>query len=482
MRESLLDMKDVMSGVDSSIIDSWLESNVKGKYKLMKLKNGTRKCWGSLIIRNYKSDTFPVLNLSYVEGDIYIEHCDPTSLEGLFAPDCTIKGSLHITDCPNIKDLLNGPKYVYNWLYITSCKMFKSLEGMPTIVGDISIMKCGKKFTRNTIGTAAPTAKTILCSEEDVEANLTEALMEPTLLKMMDQIKKRNLPLKLQKIVGDRFKLDQITPSMKSTFRYNDESKMATALRKIFANTNPDWGFAVLEDKDGNVVEVWTHERIQYHLRNPYTFEWYDRQGFRSGRVYTSITSIIRNFSAAELSNRDVLYVHVYNMSEASKLHGDMEVWKIRSDRSEARSGMIDMSPEGLKRMLRDQQDRYKIAVKQIKALRNSEQYVTRANKVKDLLERFAKMVQKVISDPSWAAARSWKLDEVYDAFQQGYTPATSYNKRPTQRYGVIYVFKNWSTKVVDTQTGQSTYGGINNDEMDKAIMRADKALSDVGM
>lgn len=49
----------------------------------MKLKNGTRKVWSTLIIKNFREDHFPALNISRLEGSMYIENCSVGDLTGL---------------------------------------------------------------------------------------------------------------------------------------------------------------------------------------------------------------------------------------------------------------------------------------------------------------------------------------------------------------------------------------------------------------
>ena len=75
----------------------------------MKLKNGTRKVWGTLIIKNFHEDQFPALNISRLEGSMYIENCAAEDLTGLFAEESFLTNDLHITKCDNLTDMTGAP-------------------------------------------------------------------------------------------------------------------------------------------------------------------------------------------------------------------------------------------------------------------------------------------------------------------------------------------------------------------------------------
>lgn len=50
----------------------------------MQLKDGTLKVWGTMIIKG--TATIPAIRISFLEGVLYIEDCQITSLDGLFNP------------------------------------------------------------------------------------------------------------------------------------------------------------------------------------------------------------------------------------------------------------------------------------------------------------------------------------------------------------------------------------------------------------
>lgn len=55
LQEGILDdMDDILDNVEAGAVDDWLKEYASGKYKTMKLKNGTRKVWGTLIIKNFR--------------------------------------------------------------------------------------------------------------------------------------------------------------------------------------------------------------------------------------------------------------------------------------------------------------------------------------------------------------------------------------------------------------------------------------------
>lgn len=100
LQEGILDdMDDILDNVEAGAVDDWLKEYASGKYKTMKLKNGTRKVWGTLIIKNFHEDHFPALNISRLEGSMYIENCTAEDLTGLFAEESFLTNDLHITKC-----------------------------------------------------------------------------------------------------------------------------------------------------------------------------------------------------------------------------------------------------------------------------------------------------------------------------------------------------------------------------------------------
>ena len=131
-----------------------------------------------------------------------------------------------------------------------------------------------------------------------------------------------------------------------------------------------------------------------------------------------------------------------------------------------------------MRQILKDQRKRYARIVKSLKEARKSEQYKAITDKVDKIMARFGKFMNKVIADPSWASANSWRFSGIFNSIRQGYVRGAS-----SQKYGVIYAFQQWSDAVVRALSqSEYTYGTTNTDELEAAIAWADKELTGAGL
>lgn len=470
--EGLLD-DDIFNDIDKAIATEWLKANVKSQYKVMQLKTGELKIWGKLVIKNV--DEIGWLNISLLDGDLYIENCRITDLSKIFSDYAKVTGNVSIVGCKNLSDITGLPRFVDGDVTITNCPALKSLEGVSCLAGEVSIMRCGKRFSQSAVKSAFPAAIKIFCSEEDIVANLNEAVInesfqDPILIRLYDQIRNLKKKFNLNVMFGEYSRLDQLSPSDRETFRMDsdkNEKAMLKAARKICANTNRLYGFIATEDWDGNFV---------IFINNTQNMYWLKDGGFpgdyRSNDVHNvgNVTTLMDVLKRTSRYMNDVKYVHIWFPE------GDR--YKIRHDRMDLKDGIIDpRDPDQMYRFRREQLDRYTKAAKAIRAARNTDKYKATVEKVDKIMERFNKFMNKVIMDQKWASVNQWRLSGVFDSIRKGYERGASY-----QKYGVIYAFQNWSTSVVRTLSGESSYGQIDDKPLLDAIAWADKELNAVGM
>ena len=467
--EGLLD-DNIFNDIDRTIATEWLKANVKSEYKVKQLKTGELKVWGKLVIKDV--DEIGWLNIRLLEGDLYIENCGIIDLNRIFSEYARVTGSIHITGCKKLADISGLPEFIDGDVTITNCPTLKELAGVNCLAGEVSIMKCGKRFKDSVVRNAFPAAVKVFCSEEDYEANINEAFVneafqDPVLIRLYDQLRNNKKKFDLSYMFGGYTRLDQITPSQRTTFKYDEEKEMLKAARKILANKNRDMGFIATEDYDGNFRTFFNNQQDVYWLqKGGFPGSWNDSDFERIGNV----TALLDMLKPGHKRFADIKYVHIWSIGA--------DRWEIQTKRRKDREGMIDVrDPDQMRRFLQDQRDRYKKAVNAIKAARGSDKYKAVLAKVESIMARFSKFMNKMIMDPSWAASVGYKADFVFDAIRKGYERGMTY-----QEYGVIYAFQNWSKTIVRHLSSDATNGKIDDTELLKAIARADKRLSDVGL
>lgn len=467
--EGLLD-GGIFNDIEKTVVTDWLKQNAQGNYKTMLLKNGTLKIWGRLILN---SDNIPPLRISFLEGNLYIENSNLTSLEGLFDDLPKIKGNIEITNCPNLTDLTGLPHMIDGDITVTNCKSLRSLEGVNCLAGEVQIMKCGKRFSKSTVSKAFPAAIRIYCSEEDIIADLNEAVVnesfeDPVLVRLYDQLRNLKLKLNIPDLFGAGIQLDKITPSMRETFRIpQDVAKMKSAVNSIVIRGGVN-GFIATESFDGEFGYLYNTWGYRFDLHTPANdWAWYARD---SNGTRMKVSEIRSDLSAGSRLLSDTKFVHVWKPV-------GIDAHTIRGDRAAAKSGLIEFDKKSLDRILRVQQDRYRAAVKQLKASRKSDSYKSKVAEVDKIMTRFTKFMHKLIMDPAWANSIGYKRDLVFNVIRKGYIKGALH-----QEYGVIYAFQCWSNSIVRTLAGDGLYSKIDSTDLDKALARADERLSDVGM
>lgn len=473
--EGLLDIDDIDKSVEQSVVGEWLKTYCKVLPKVMPLKNGNMKISGDLKIKGCKDLKIPGLRIEHVRGSVYIDDCDFESLEGMFADMAKVTGSVYITNCPNLKNLIGSPWSIEDELSVSNCKSFDSVEGGPALVSYVQIMKCKKRFNKSTIQKTFRAAVQIFCSEEEECANITEAMQDPVLIRFWDQVRALKSGIKMPAIVGNGYMIDKISPSNRQTFKPDDKAVEKAVRAVLGQGKNSVYGFILLEDYDGNFPLAYNgYRQISRWIINPKNRNYYVSKTGED--IIQGVQTAMSKFKS-DLSQFNIAKVHVYNID-----HRELGSLPLSNERMHARSGAVAMySEDQLKDLLREQQARYKKALTQIKALRSTDKYKDICKKVEDIMTRFTKAMSKYVTDPSWAKSIDYKFSFLCDAIRKGYQPNSKF-----QEYGVIYSFQLWSSNVVKAATGQSTSSDpmatSYYEMLQKAINRAEKRLSDIGM
>lgn len=474
LQEGLLD-DNFDQELDQKMIADWLKENCKGAFKTMTLKSGELKVWGKLVIST--KNNIPNLNISFLDGDLYIENCpDITDLNGIFNDTgyATVKGSIYITNCPKLISVAALPDFINGWLKITDCKSFRDIDHLPKFVEGLSIIKCAKRFKKEQLASKVNTVS-INCSAEDEIANITEAVRDPNLARMWEQVQNRHLnkdmAVSMEKMLN-RWNINKITPSDCKTISVDQKNfnKCKSELRSFIKYS----GFVLAEDWDGEfkyvVTSYWGNKQVWWLMNEkPEGFYWW-----RNPQGYQGVNDFL-NWVADYAIKYNIQYLHFYNVASEK----DDEQRAQQSERRRAKDGAIAMYDKyQLETMLRNQKERYKKAVQQIRAARASDKYLKTAEKVEAIMQRFNKLITKMVKDPKWADSCSYKLDYAIEAIRKGYVQNSS-----SQQYGVIYAFQNWASAVVKASIGDSSYSPDRYlKTLEEAIERADNRLSAIGL
>ena len=358
--ESLLDdFEKLEKSQDSDITKQWIADNLKGKYKTVTLKNGQLKIWGDVVLKDYKDDFIPI-KIAFMQGDFKIEKCpNLTSIDGLFADPITLEGDFSINNCEKLTSLKGCPMIVHGSFSLTGNTSLRSLEGAPEIVhGTTYIMKNGKKFKENTIKQYIKMPMRIVCSMEDEdvlnEGMINEALNEPHLLELVDQLKKKNPKFNVKTLIFDWIIIpwDEIDSSDAKEYSKID-SKALTKARNIISGRDDIRGIILLR----NSKEEYTHiiHRKEIISLNPdaYRYSW------GSSWVDEKPTELMYYVERA-----DSMVIISWDYVVSNKRYIK------RRDRGDARSGMVLNTAEYYESVARENLERYKKIIAQNRANR----------------------------------------------------------------------------------------------------------------
>jgi hypothetical protein len=340
IKESLLDdTDDFLSKMHKVVGGAWFEKNAKGNFKI-KDKKSAIGCTivGDIIFDKFDGEEIPVQAWKVQKGSVYFTNCpNLKSVRGFFGEyPGTLDGGLFIENCPNLESLDGCPTVVGDFSCVNNRKI-KSLEGAPKhVFGNCYIMKNGKKFTEEYIRSMIEVTDRIDCNEEDIEANLNEAFIEPHLLKLAEYLKTQKS--NFNRLFGDRagIAFDKITSKDVQTFRYprNIDDGVKAANQIISGKVS---GFVVILDKQDR-FEMLIYGKNYINLSSGYSF---GRHGCAKS---TELLDICRH--AGEIM--------VFRLTQ------DFQTWGLQSDRRASREGMITNTEDQNRKIAKENIERYK--------------------------------------------------------------------------------------------------------------------------
>lgn len=432
IKESLLDdTDDFLSKMDKVVGGAWFEKNAKGNFKI-KDKKSAIGCTivGDIIFDKYDGEEIPVQAWKVQKGSVYFTNCpNLKSVRGFFGEyPGTLDGGLFIENCPNLESLDGCPTVVGDFSCINNRKI-KSLEGAPKhVFGNCYIMKNGKKFTEEYIRSMIEVTDRIDCNEEDIEANLNEAFIEPHLLKLAEYIKSQKSSF--LRLFGNNagIAFDKITSKDVQTFRYprNIEDGVKAANQIISGRTS---GFIVLLNKEDEFSSL---------IYGKNYISLYSGYGF--GRSHSA-----RSTELLDMCKR-AGEIMVFRLTK------DFQTWKLQSDRREARAGMITNTEDQNRRIARENIERYKKIVAQNKANRDKD-FEEIDKQVESIIMRVLKASQISHRDPSKISdIQVSRLNEwIYDEVQFNRSTHKSYGKT-----GLLRLYNKFTDYLADVKKGKA--------------------------
>lgn len=423
--ESVLDT--TLGTADMAVSEEWFKLYTKGNYKKTLRKDNTLKITGRMVIKG--APNLPSwLNISQFDGDLDIIDCQWTSLEGLFnMPECFIlEGSMTITSCPKLNSLKGMPWKIHGNLEISNCKALKSVEGISMVRGDMTVIKCGKKFVQYRDFPHIEYDH-LFCSEEDIEANIKESLQDPLLLRIWELAKnEKNLwgePMfkKLESVIGyTELRYDKLTPEYRQCFRRDQiPSKVCQRMIKDVIYKQASHSFIVLMDDDGNPYAIITGGRTFTRFYKPK-----DADSYRNPTVNWKNGHY--KYQALQQLLTDVLIGSIWIYLYDPRAEG-IAAWDLSHQRQQAREGVVYNTETYYKEIARENRERYRKYADKVRAAKDDKvdeigawveklcnrfgafaRAMTSSNPPCDKYQ-FSSIARKMRGDREWHSARSPK-------------------------------------------------------------------------
>ena len=394
LRESLLD-DDLVGTANNSLIKDWVDKNIKCDGKIMFLKNGTIKFTGDVLIKDINDEIFPEgFIVSDVKGDFKIEKCNNLkNINGLFKAYSDVDGDFVVSNCPKIESVAGGPMTVKGNLSFTGNKSLKNLEGMPMFVYEtIYIMKNGKRFTEKDIQKYVQVPQRIVCSiEEEVnESVINEALNEPHLLELVKQLKDNGRPA-INYLRPMSVELDKLDSSNVKEFNNVDTKATKSASEIIRGVGMETYGFVILVNRDNEYMAIINHNKYCQPIKKKWTPSGYSK--FDGGTLsYTECMNLVKNSYSIIVVKWD------FTMNN--------EYYHKRSNRTDAKSGMILNTARQNEEIARANRERYIKLKAQLKAQKDKD------------FEKIDEEVENVITEVLKISQKAKRNPDKYDSYQ----------------------------------------------------------------
>lgn len=441
IKESIFDDPDTQ--ISRVINDTWFKQNATGNFKIKNKKSIIGpEIVGDIIIDGYDDEYIPV-NVSKVNGSVYILNCpNLKSIENFFKYCLGLdKGGLYIENCPSLESLKGCPVYTMNFSCIGN-KKIKSLEGAPeNVFGNCYIMKNGKKFTEEQIKAVIKSTNRIDCGSMEEEANINESLIEPNLLKLSQFLKDKDL--KFKDIGIENFRLDKITSKNVKTYFYPyiDEAVIKLCRSIISGKTS---GFIIV--KDNNNYDCFINM-----YKNMYTVTKY---GISLKKDVQSTVLIDRCKNAGEV---------VIFFSDT-----DIQTSDIRYKRIKDREGVIYNTPEQNREIARNNVERYKKIASKIRAERNNE-YEKIDERVENIILRVLKATQDSHRNPD-----KYDLYDISDLNYRIYSTVKYNNGKRYGSDGILNLYDNYTKTFLIIRQGKASDYDIKSEKIYKKQLLED--------
>ena len=477
LNEGVFDLgKDMEKKLDKEFSDNFLKT-CKGNFKSSFFKDGTLKIVGKMIISGTNSKGLSI-KIREFQGNLIIENCP--NLESLsFIEDIAVfKGSLTINQCPSLKSLEGIPGYITGDLSITNCKSLKSYEGIKYVNGDLYWSGNGKKYTKDQLVYNVKVVKNIFCSENEVDANISESTIYETLnnqwlQRLSAQLKKypyqeyawrddkyENRYNKLMDIFHKYGKnsssagrvLDKITNEDIDVYdlsNEDDRNEVGKALYDTYSSNSED------SEDGGDVFLIYNKEIGEFEGGLGYLVKF--RGGGKSRAIqYFSIPNKnvggkeiragrtfgkqeARRWLTSELGSEYSVIVIKTGDSTGTSRH---DLYTIRTDRIKQQKGVIKPGDiEQYKKIAAENLKRYReiIAQNKLNNAKNTSEYNDIIDRYEKIQLRIIKLIRAVAKDPQ--AYDSYKVNNFFEwcRDEQRY----NYNRRSNSRSGPVYFGEN---------------------------------------
>ena len=498
LKESILDIDDLEDSMDKTIADQWIKDNIKGSCTLRRLKNGYYKARGNVVIRNYDGEFLGGIVLDSLEGSLYVEDCPKIkSLDGFFARQSwgdvktKVTGDVKITNCESFESLEGLPRYIDGEFVIMDCPSLKSLEGAPEMACDVTVVKCGKKFTKAQIQKHFKCAMRIMCSLEERDNMITEAMSEPNLLKFWEWIKKIYPELKqerkeanqsdepvkilLSKIADGALRLDRVRPSDVEIYdNYKDKIK---DIRKALLNVANGGGMVIIKNMSADIDNDGVYEYILsgdgYDVSGYNLYQWVRHNKYYNADPTCNMGKMELCDLAGTAAGKPARSIRQFIIVKLNtNFQGNKQT--VHNERVKSREGMVLNTKEYYEQVAKANRNRWKNIIATARAKKLNEEYMSILSSVEALMHRYAKLPMKM-KDPDFIE-------------QQRYRCGIEDSNKLVEKINNLsfnmmkYVITAQGGRGIDSKSSALNYAQQYKKNLLEKIVEFDKKLTEIGL
>ena len=444
--------------MDLKRVEKWAEKSRKKPY-FAKQKKGLVLV-GDYEINDIDEEEYSGTVIKRVTGNLTITNCDLKNLNGLFAIDCEISGTLTIEDNKNLVSL-EGHPFKVGSLVISGNTNLKKIESTPLVSNNLYLYKNGKKFKKEDLlkNTNVIVYKNIFCSEEsdDIvisESQINEAVKAPQLMILLNAInsaKDKESKNIINNFFG-HFPWDKINAS--DVYEYDCKDPQALPAAKQYISSKRR-GFFFTLNSNGEVIAVYSRHG-RFRLIDDYgnRRKIYQYSDLLNAPVYQTEREIK---SANTLIIVDLnRYKDTYDIiAKRSEIKRDAVALK-RGDEMDPRKKYYNPSIVRYYQSIADaNRERYNKLLTQIKAERaaKTNTFTELKTKIDDLFARYTNLLEKILKDPKKYS--TFDLEYLNRRFK--YTNSTS--KYSSIENGLIPSLEKYFKFIISSSKGSGFYG-----------------------